>query len=292
MVKAKKLPMKRWNWYRVTMGLLASGLIGESLFSLSTPWRAIATNSPQVSVAETQLRREDFYIDSDANIRIFVREVLPSHSESNAEHPILFIHGGGSAGLSNFDLNVPGYSIAEAFAEVGHSVYIMDARGFGQSSPPASFALPIEDAPPAVPVEEAARDIGAVVDWIRSRNAGKQVALVGWATGGHWAGMYASQNNEAVSHLVVLNSLYGVDAPWQYRERFEDSENPGEYDRRAGDRLATPEGLTANWERTIPIADRSQWRDPAVLEAYRRMAFERGSTDGTSLRIPDCSLSP
>ncbi|MEI2578539.1 hypothetical protein [Mastigocladopsis repens] len=51
------------------------------------------------------------------------------------------------------------------------------------------------------------------MDWIRQREQGQKVALVGWATGGHWAGMYTGSNNEKVSHLVMLNSLYGVNAP-------------------------------------------------------------------------------
>lgn len=93
-----------------------------------------------------------------------------------------------------------------------------------------------------------------------------------------------------MSRLIILNSLYGVDAPWQYRERFEDPETPGEYDRNAGDRVVTAEQLTANWDRTIPVEDLSQWRDPAVELAYQRLAFDSDPTTSTrtppTLRIP------
>jgi pimeloyl-ACP methyl ester carboxylesterase len=81
-----------------------------------------------------------------------------------------------------------------------------------------------------------------------------------------------------------------VDAPWQYRERFEDPDNPGQYDSNAGDRLATVEQLIANWDRTIPVEDLSQWRDPAVAQAYQRIALDSDPTSDTrspaSLRIP------
>lgn len=260
---------------------------GEAIAqSLASSKPALAQNRLPPSAP---VNREDFYVTSEQNVQLFVREVLPS-STNRTGTPVLFIHGGGAAGLSNFDLNVPGYSIAEEFVAAGHSVYIMDVRGFGRSTRPASFNLPVEEAPPAVPSEEAVRDIGAVVDWIRTRNEGMPIALVGWATGGHWAGMYTSQNNHAVSHLAILNSLYGVDAPWQYRERFEDPDNPGEYDRSAGDRTVTAEQLTANWDSTIPVEDLSQWRDPAVKEAYQRMTFAAAPTSSTrtppSIRIP------
>ncbi|MEO1297287.1 MAG: alpha/beta hydrolase [Cyanobacteria bacterium J06636_16] len=243
----------------------------------------------QASGISMPVSREDFYVTSDPDIQIFVREVLPT-VQTSIGNPVLFVHGGGSAGLSNFDLDVPGYSLAETLAAAGHAAYILDVRGFGRSTRPTSFDWPVEEAPPAVPIEEAVRDIQAVVAWIRARNNNAPVALVGWATGGHWAGLYTSQHNDSVSHLVILNSLYGVDAPWEYRERFEDPEISGEYDRTAGDRVVTAEQLTANWDRTIPVEDLSQWRDPSVEQAYQRLAFDSDPTSNTrtppSLRIP------
>ncbi|MEO0986744.1 MAG: alpha/beta fold hydrolase [Cyanobacteria bacterium J06639_14] len=251
----------------------------------SQPWVA------QDPLLETSLpvSREDFYVTSDPGVQIFVRKVLPVDQETTG-HPILLIHGGGSAGLSNFDLDVPGYSLAATLAQAGHAAYILDVRGFGRSTRPASFDQPVAEVPPAVPIEVAVRDIQAVVEWIRARNDSAPVALLGWATGGHWAGLYTTQHNDKVSRLIILNSLYGVDAPWQYRERFEDPETPGEYDRNAGDRIVTAEQLTANWDRTIPVEDLSQWREPAVELAYQRLAFDSDPTTSTrtppTLRIP------
>ncbi len=238
-----------------------------------------------------QVAREDFFVTSDPGIRIFVREVRLNSSPTNTRVPVLLIHGGGGGGLASFDVNVPGYSLAEDFAKAGHPVYVMNVRGWERSTRPAALDAPPKANPPIVTSEEAVRDISAVVDRIRARNQGRSVALVAWATGGHWAGMYATRNNDKLSHLVMLNSLYGVNAPWDNRKNFENPERPGEFDRNAGAyREATADGLIANWTQAIPIAEKSQWRDPAVAQAYQQSALANDPTSGTrqppSVRLP------
>lgn len=245
----------------------------------------------QNSSTKPQVAREDFFVTSDPEIRIFVREVRWNHSSTTTGVPVLLIHGGGGGGLASFDINVPGYSLAEDFAKAGHPVYIMNVRGWEQSTRPVALDAPPEANSPIATSDEAVRDISAVVDWIRARNQGRSVALVGWATGGHWAGMYTTRNNDKVSHLVMLNSLYGVKAPWDYRKNFENPEQPGQFDRNAGAyRETTADGLIANWTKGIPIADKSQWRNPAVAQAYQQIALANDPTSGTrqppSIRLP------
>lgn len=102
--------------------------------------------------------------------------------------------------------------------------------------------------------------------------------------------MYTTRNNEKVSRLVILNSIYGVNAPWKLRASFEDKQQPGTYDRQAGDRLADAEGLLASWNQTIPVKDKTQWREPAVAEVYDMAALKSDPTSSTrtptSMRIP------
>ncbi len=299
--------LQNYLWQRTQAGLVLL-LSGLTLGQISPTEASIGSNvfqdadafvlaesvfeqpSSTRSTARATVNREDFYVKSEPGIQIFVREVHLGSNANDVKVPVLLLHGGGPGGLASFDLNVPGYSLAEDFARAGHPVYIMDVRGWGLSTRPASFKKPLEASPPSVPSQEAVRDISAVVDWIRARNRGDRVALVGWATGGHWAGMYTSQNNQKVSHLVMLNSLYGVNAPWQLRKAFEAPENPGEFDPNAGDRLATAEQLIAKWNESVPVADLSQWRDPAVAEALQRAALESDPTSATrtppSMRIP------
>jgi pimeloyl-ACP methyl ester carboxylesterase len=195
--------------------------------------------SPQSAVT-----RSDTFVNSDPGIRLFVREV---RSTAESRNPILLLHGGGPGGIASFDIDVPGYSTAEAFAQAGHPVYLMDVRGWEQSTRLAGLDQPPNANPPLVTSEEAVRDISAVVDWIRQRHQNQSVALIGHASGGHWAGMYTSRNPQKVSHLVMLNSLYGVNALWDYRRTFERKDQPGQFDSSAAAyREITAEGLISN----------------------------------------------
>ncbi|UBF24008.1 alpha/beta hydrolase [Kovacikia minuta CCNUW1] len=267
----------------ITSGNAAAIASGKSETTAQEPDR-LSQRTP----ASPQIERNDFFVTSDPGIQIAVREV---RSQNASQVPILLVHGGGPGGTASFDLNVPGYSLAVDFAQAGHPVYVMNLRGWENSTRPDVMNQPPENNPPAVTSEEAVRDIGAVVDAIRQRHQGEPVSLVGWATGGHWAGMYTSQNNDKVSHLVMLNSLYGVNAPWELRLSFENPNNPGTFNASGGAyRLNDAEGLVAQWNRTIPVEDKSQWRDPRVVEAYQQVALTSDPTSETrnppSMRIP------
>jgi alpha-beta hydrolase superfamily lysophospholipase len=76
-------------------------------------------------------QREDFFVDSEAAIRLFVCEMDPRPSQRGAK-PVLLVHGARVPGLASFDLPVPHGSLAEDLANAGHAVYVMDARGYGR----------------------------------------------------------------------------------------------------------------------------------------------------------------
>jgi pimeloyl-ACP methyl ester carboxylesterase len=260
----------------------------SSDYPVSAQTQAVAS---QTTSAPAQVERRDFFVTSDPGIQIAVREVQSVNALNASRPPLLLIHGGGPGGVASFDLDVPGYSLAAEFAQAGHPVYVLNIRGWENSTRPDALNQPPESNPPAVTSDEAVRDIGAVVDAIQQRHQGEPVALVGWATGGHWAGMYTSQNNQKVSYLVMLNSLYGVNASWELRSSFEDPNNPGRFNSSGGAyRLNNAEGLLAQWSRTIPVEDKSQGRDPRVAERYQQMALASDPTSETrspaSMRIP------
>lgn len=272
-----------------------AGAIGSATSSTIAPAHPVVK---QDSTPTVDMARSDFFVESDPGIEIFVREVVLNSAivVETTKVPILLIHGGGPGGIASFDLDVPNYSLAASFAQAGHRVYVMNVRGWEQSSRPDVLDEPADNNPPAVTSEEAVRDIDAVVRWIGDRMIGdriqqNQVALIGWATGGHWAGLYTSRNNDAVSHLVMLNSLYGVEAPWVLTERFEDPDNPGSFDPRGGAyRSVDYDGFLRGWDNSIPDDDKTQWRDPTVAEAYALTAVELDPTSQTrtppSARIP------
>jgi pimeloyl-ACP methyl ester carboxylesterase len=155
--------------------------------------------------------RQELFGASDAGVRIHVREVR--RDALPACQPILLVHGARVPGIASFDLSVPGGSLATDLADRGFCAYVMDIRGYGQSTRPPEMEAPAEKHAPLVRSVEAARDIDAAVELIRKRTGASRVSLFGWATGGQWAGYYATLHSDKLSHLILLNALYGADAP-------------------------------------------------------------------------------
>jgi pimeloyl-ACP methyl ester carboxylesterase len=234
--------------------------------------------------------RGDFSVESEPGITLFVREVRAS-PVLDMGVPVLLIHGAGPGSLANFDLGVPGYSLAENIAAAGHIVYLMDVRGFGNSAKPAALDATAESAPPAVSSEEALKDVSAVMDWILRRSRGNKVALLGLGAGGHWAALYTVKNSDQVSHLILLNTLYGVKAPWPLSKAFADPRNPDVFNPSTGAyRLLDAAAILAEWDREIPAENKSKWHDPRVTVAYVNLALAGDKTANTrkppSIRIP------
>jgi pimeloyl-ACP methyl ester carboxylesterase len=246
------------------------------------------------ALAAAEPVRTDFFVESDRGVRIFVREVRESSAKETGP-PVLLLHGARVPGLASFDLPVRGASLAADLASAGHAVYVMDARGYGASTrPPELFRSP-EESPPSVRGNIVVRDVDAVVNEVRSRSRVEQVALLGWATGGHWLGYYATLHPERVSHLVLLNSLYGgsdVHASIGHGSFLEDPGRPGRFDasRIGAYRLSTAASLFPAWDESIPLDDKSLWRDPAVASAYAEGALASDPTSGT--RTPNSFRAP
>jgi len=241
----------------------------------------LLSSAPGVSRTDTLVPRA-----SDA--MLFVREVrLPEASRV----PVLLVHGGGGGGLASFDVDVPGYSLAEDLALAGHPVYVMDIRGWGRSSRPASLASTDSRTPPAVTSEDVVDDIATIVDWMRARLNVTRIALLGHASGGHWVGMYAARHPDAVSHLVMVNSMYGVTAPWGLTAAMQDPKNPGTFNPNTGAcRVADAAALLANWNANIPEENKAVWRDPRVADAYVRATIDPDPSAKT--RTPPAACLP
>jgi pimeloyl-ACP methyl ester carboxylesterase len=240
------------------------------------------------------IERSDWFIPSDPGVDIFVREAIVPGRDLGV--PLVLVHGGGGGGVASFDVPVPGYSLLADLAGAGHPVYALDVRGWGRSTRPPALAEPPAANPPAVRSEEVVRDIAAVVDAVRARRQAERVALLGWATGGHWAAMYAARLPDRVSHLVMLNSLYGVDAPWSLRAAFEDPAAPGAFDPQAGAySYRTKADLLGGWQRSIPSPDPAEWCDPRVMDAYAEAILAADRPEGAPAsgeRQPPSTRSP
>jgi pimeloyl-ACP methyl ester carboxylesterase len=226
------------------------------------------------SFSRAEVRRRDFFVDSDPGIRLFVREVVDGSAPNQpAGKPILLLHGARVPGLASFDLPVRGGSFAADLARRGFDVYVMDVRGYGRSTRPKEMQEPPDAHAPLVRSDDAVHDLSAVVDAIRKRRRVARVALFGWATGGQWAGYYASLYRSNVSALILLNSLYrgsSQQAPIGRGTDSEDPVHPGRFNQAScgGYRYNDAASLLRPWDRSIPSEDKSEWRDPAVARAY------------------------
>lgn len=237
-----------------------------------------------------QVVRTELTVDSEPGVAIAMRRVALAEGATRA--PVLLVHGAGVGGAA-FDLPVPGYSLAEDLARAGHPTYAINVRGWGGSTRPAALDAPPERGAPAATSDVVMRDLAAAVAWIRGREH-RPVAIVGWATGGHWAGMYAAGHRDDVSHLVMLNAIYGTPGDWSLRAGMEDPAHPGQPKPLGAYTLRTRAGLLRPWDNNIPVDDKASWRDPLVAAAYADAALASDPTAATrdppSVRVPSGPL--
>jgi pimeloyl-ACP methyl ester carboxylesterase len=247
-----------------------------------TDSHAILVELKQALPRAEALNRSDYFVTGESGSQLFVRHVTFG---SNQQLPILLVPGGGPPSEVLFDLPVAGYSLAEDLARMGLDVFLMNPRGWGKSTATPNSPEAVGDS------KQVTTDVEAVVDdTLRSTNRPRLV-LFGHASGGLWTAMYAIKHQEKIAALVLLNSMYGVDALWGLRQGFEDPQHPGTFDAHAGPyRLATTEGLLNGWNRSIPVSNKDDWRDPLVAQAYVTLALASDPTSElrrpSSVRIP------
>jgi pimeloyl-ACP methyl ester carboxylesterase len=239
-------------------------------------------------VSRTELR-----VTTADGVHVAVRELRPPAPRAGAE-PIVLLHGARVPGIGSFDLPVAGGSLAEDLAVLtGARVYVPDVRGYGRSDRPAAMSRPAGESRPLCRSFEVVRDVDAVVRTVLARTGARQVTLLGWATGGLWAGQYASLWPGRVGHLVLLNALYGGAAVHPMVGPGSSLADTAHPDRLSPDlggyARAEAASLLRPWDRTLGD-DPSARRAPAIAEAYVREALasdpESGRTSPPSLRAP------
>lgn len=251
------------------------------------------------TAALADVMRTDFATVSDPRIEIAIREVLDP-AATRVGDPVILLHGARVPGIASFDLDVEGGSLAAELAAAGLAVYIVDIRGYGASTRPPEMERSRVSTAPLVRSGAAVRDLAAAVDAVRERSGAAQVAILGWATGGHWAGLYSALHPQTVSKLVFYNTLYGYTgghAAIGIGSRLSSPVDPERFNIELfkNYRLNSGDSLMPGWDRSIPIDDKAAWRDPAVAEAYVAAALASDPTseqrDPPMFRAPSGAMA-
>ena len=243
--------------------------------------------------AAAPVQRVELTTRTTDGVRVSFREVRPARPAPGVD-PVILLHGARVPGIGSFDLSVPGGSLAEDLVvRTGARVYVPDARGYGRSERPAAMSRPPGESRPLSRSFEVVRDVDAVVRAVLARTGARKVTLLGWATGGLWAGQYAALWPERVGNLVLLNALYGGSAVHPMIGPGSSLADPTKPDRLSPDlggyARADAASLLRPWDRSLG-SDPAARRDPAIAEAYVREALasdpDSKSTTPPSLRTP------
>jgi len=177
-----------WTTYAFTFGLLSS-------LAYSTP--ALA--------APPQLETRSFTIPSvDPGIELYMRNKHPAGMTAfSADKTLLFIHGATYPAETAFDLPIEGASMMDLIAQQGYDVFLVDVRGYGGSTRPPEMDQPPAANKPIATSADAAKDLGAAVDYVLKTRGISKLDLMGWSWGTSTAGSYTSLHDEKINRLVL-----------------------------------------------------------------------------------------
>ena len=214
---------------------------------------------------------------------LYVREVKLASSTGASKGVVLFVHGAGSPAEVAFDTPYKDYSWMAYLARAGFDVYSMDLEGYGLSSRPPAMEQPCNLGPdaqkqliprtlkaacaspstqPITTMSSDWNDIGAVVNFLLSRNKVQTLALVGWSQGGPRTAGYAAKHPEQISRLVVLAPAYRADMDAGPPAVLPAVEHPLTFQSQAD--------FKANWDGQAPCA--GQYEPAAAGAVWSEMA--------------------
>jgi pimeloyl-ACP methyl ester carboxylesterase len=224
---------------------------------------------------------ESYRIASDTpGIELYMRNKRPADIPAfPADRILLYVHGATYPSETAFDLSLDGFSWMDYIACRGFDVYLVDLRGYGQSTRPAEMDRPAADHAPIVTTDVAVRDVGAAVDHILARRDVKKINLLGWSWGTAIMGSYTAQNSGKVNRLTLYAplwlrntpSLIGGDGPL------------GAY------RTVTKESARKRWYTNVPEAKQKDLIPEGWFEAWADATWATDPTSAQSglLRAPN-----
>ena len=155
---------------------------------------------------------QEFFIPSDeADQLLYLRNRFPRDQQRfTAERTVLFIHGATFPAESMFDIDLPGGSWLKRMADAGFDAYLLDIRGYGRSSRPATMDEDPLANPPFAHTENAVADLAHAVEFISQRRCIDRINLIGWSWGTAIAAGFAAIYPERVARLVLNAPLWKI----------------------------------------------------------------------------------
>ena len=152
---------------------------------------------------------EEHRVTSDPGIRVYVRNKRPTGMTTfSAAKTVIFVHGATYPAETAFDLRLDGLSWMDYIAQRGYDVYLLDVRGYGQSTRPPQMDRPASENPPFARMQEAMRDVDAVVEFVKKRRGIDKVNLLAWSWGTSIMQWYTSLNSHKVEKLVLYAPVW------------------------------------------------------------------------------------
>jgi pimeloyl-ACP methyl ester carboxylesterase len=208
--------------------------------------------------------------------------------------PVLLVHGA-TFGSGLFDLPLPGYSLMEELAQGDRPVYALDVRGYGHSLGGREMNSPADSNPPFARLDDAAEDVGTVVEFILRTEAASAVHLVGFSWGTVVCARYVEGHRQYVSRLVLCAPLYAETNP-MWLERIGDPLDRSKLDSRIGAyRLIRQADIRQRWDADIgssrPDLLREDQLPNTVFEALASLDPLAYSHDPPAFRAPTGALA-
>lgn len=175
----------------------------------------LAVSGPSYAVPKVKIATETFFIDSsDPGIKLHVRNKhLAGKKVFQPDKVVLFVHGASYPSETMFDISLPGGSWMDYAAERGYDTYLVDIRGYGRSTRPASMDAPPDQNQPFATTVEALKDVSSAVEFILKRRKVDKINLAGWSWGTALMGGFTAQNNSKVAKLVLYAPLWTLKEP-------------------------------------------------------------------------------
>lgn len=133
-------------------------------------------------------------------------------------HIILLLHGATTSGRVNYDVQISGnngdsgFSLMDRLADNDWDAWTLDYQNYGRSDH--------HDCGLCVNTAAAARDIESVVDFILDLRGVSRLNVMGWSWGGQTGGVFAQNNPQKVSRLILYAPIMDLQGPPPPTEEF------------------------------------------------------------------------